>query len=134
MNEKDYAGRIGLHLAMDSGHGDDDLSENETEPDQLIAALLKYGSRPDIAHPNGYAVLDLAITRSQWSTVRALIDESAPSTVLTSLELRQFTTVLAPGSHLQPQTTDPNSVLPNSRRSYHPQSPLAVYHTAFFLR
>ena len=133
-DNKDDIGRTCLHLAIEAGYGDNISSSSEHEPDQVIVALLKFGSRADIAHPLGYLPLDLAITHGKWSAVRALSSENAPSTVLTSPEVRQFTSMPAPGSPLQQEAPQSTSKRPLWRPSYHPQSPLAVYHTAFLLR
>lgn len=136
MDEKDDAGRTALHLAIDAGYGDDTALEDEVESDQTITALLKWGSRPDIAYPKGPLPLDLTIGRGQWSAAEALVARNAPSAVLSSLETAQFTTAFGRLSLRQPKPTRSLSMSsePEWISSYHPQSPLDIYHTAFFLR
>lgn len=97
-------------------------------------ALLNFGSRTGIAHPLGYLALDLAITLGKWSAVRALSTRNAPSTILTSPKVRQYISMPAPGSPLHLEAPESTFRRPACLSSYHPQSPFAVYHTAFLLR
>ena len=125
-DKKDGIGRTYLHLAIETGYGDNISTLNEYEPDQVIVALLKFDSRTDIAHPLGYLALDLAITLGKWSAVRALSSGNAPSTILISPKVRQYISMPAPGSPLHLDAPESTFRHPVCLSSYHPQSPLAI--------